>query len=65
VVALLGVRDQGQWRFPLWQFDPDGHDGVVDGLPAVLAVLAVSDLAKVRWLQQPLKPIIKTLTPRQ
>ena len=64
VVALLGVRDQGQWRFPLWQFDPDGPDGVVDGLPAVLAVLAVSDLAKVRWLQQP-QPVFAGATALQ
>ena len=62
--TLLGVRDQGQWRFPLWQFDPDGPDGVVDGLPAVLAVLAVSDLAKVRWLQQP-RPVFAGATALQ
>lgn len=60
--TLLGVRDQGQWRFPLWQFDPDGPDGVVEGLPDVLAVMKVSDLAKVRWLQRP-HPVFAGATP--
>jgi len=51
--TLLAIRDQGQWRFPLWQFDPDGPDGVVAGLPDVLAELPVADLIKARWLQRP------------
>lgn len=60
--TLLAVRDQGHWRFPLWQFDPDGPDGVIDHLPAVIAALPVSDLAKVQWLQRP-QPVFSGATP--
>ena len=51
--TLLAGRDQGHWRLPTWQFDPDGPDGVIDGLPEVLKALQLSDLAKIRWLQRP------------
>ena len=60
--TLRAVRDQGHWRFPLWQFDPDGPDGVIDHLSAVIAVLPVSDLAKVLWLQRP-QPVFPGATP--
>lgn len=62
--TLLAIRDQGQWRFPLWQFDPDGPDGVVAGLPDVLAELPVADLIKARWLQRP-QPLLDGHTPLQ
>ena len=51
--TLLAVLDRGQWRFPRWQFDPEGPDGVVAGLPDVLRALDVSPLAKVAWLVRP------------
>lgn len=51
--TLLGILDQGKWRFPLWQFDADGPNGVIDGLAQVLQALQISNLAKARWLQQP------------
>jgi hypothetical protein len=60
--TLLGILDQGKWRFPLWQFDPEGPNGVVDGLPQVLQTLKVSNLAKARWLQRP-QPILAGVTP--
>ena len=50
---LLAVRDRGTWRFPAWQFDPEGVDGVVRGLPAVARALQGSPLAKVSWFVQP------------
>jgi hypothetical protein len=62
--TLLAIRDQGQWRFPLWQFDPDGPDGVIAGLPEVLAALPVADLIKARWLQRP-QPLLDGQTPLQ
>ena len=62
--TLLAIRDQGQWRFPLWQFDPDGPDGVVAGLSDVLAALPVADLIKARWLQRP-QPLLDGQTPLQ
>ncbi len=48
--TLLGVQDRGAWYFPLWQFDAEGPDGVVAGLPMALKALDVSPLAKVSWL---------------
>ncbi|HET7035241.1 MAG TPA: hypothetical protein VFI42_06105 [Thermomicrobiaceae bacterium] len=48
--SLLAVMDRGALRFPAWQFDPDGPDGVVAGLPHVLRALDVSPMAKVSWL---------------
>jgi len=62
--TLLAIREQGQWRFPLWQFDPDGPDGVIAGLPEVLAALPVADLSKARWLQRP-QPLLDGQTPLQ
>ena len=62
--TLLAIRDQGQWWFPLWQFDPDGPDGVVAGLPEVLAALPVADPIKARWLQRP-QPLLDGQTPLQ
>jgi len=60
--TLLGILDQGKWRFPLWQFDADGPNGVIDGLAQVLQALPVSNLAKARWLQQP-NPVFGGSTP--
>jgi len=48
--TMLGVLDNGVWRYPIWQFDPEGPNGVVDGLPDVLKALTVSELAKASWL---------------
>jgi hypothetical protein len=60
--TLLGILDQGKWRFPLWQFDPDGPNGVIEGLPRLLQALQVSNLAKARWLQRP-QPVFGGATP--
>jgi hypothetical protein len=51
--TLLAVFDRGVWRFPAWQFDPEGPDGVVEGLPEVLRTLHTSPLAKASWLVRP------------
>jgi hypothetical protein len=53
--SLLAVKDRGQWRFPLWQLDPDGPDGILGGLPETLRALQgpISDLGKVRWFLTP------------
>jgi len=51
--TLLAVLDRGVWRFPAWQFDPEGPDGVVEGLPDVLHTLHTSPLAKASWLVRP------------
>lgn len=50
---ILGLKDNGVYKYPLWQFDPEGDDGVVDGLPEILAALDVSDFAKLNWFMKP------------
>ncbi len=61
--SLLAVRDNGQWRFPSWQFDAEGADGVIDGLPEVLKNLSInSDFAKLNWFMNP-NPVLDGLTP--
>jgi hypothetical protein len=37
--SLLAVLDRGAYRFPRWQFDPRGPDGVIAGLREVLEAL--------------------------
>jgi hypothetical protein len=51
--TLLAVLDRGVWRFPAWQFDPEGPDSVVEGLPEVLRALHASPLAKASWFVRP------------
>ena len=52
--TLVGVKDRGVYKFPLWQFDPEGEDGVVDGLPELLSRLNVSNFRKINWLSKPM-----------
>jgi hypothetical protein len=52
--TLLAVLDRGAYRFPTWQFDPRGEDGVLPGLPEVLAALEPQQpFTKVVWLRRP------------
>ena len=50
---ILGIKDKGVYKYPLWQFDPEGDDGVIDGFPKVLAALDVSDFTKLNWFSRP------------
>ena len=60
--TLLGVLERGAYRFPIWQFDAEGPDGVIEGFPEVLRALNLSDFAKLSWLVRP-NPILDGLTP--
>lgn len=52
--TLLAVKDGGKARFPTWQFDPEGPDGVLEGLPAVLGELGPrTQLGRVLWFLGP------------
>ncbi|BAY07831.1 antitoxin Xre/MbcA/ParS toxin-binding domain-containing protein [Calothrix sp. NIES-2098] len=51
--SLIAVQDNGVWKFPIWQFDPEGPDGVVAGLPDVLKALNVPAFSKISWLTRP------------
>jgi hypothetical protein len=50
--TLIAVQDNGVWKFPVWQFDASGADGVIPGLSEVLKVLNIPDLSKISWLTQ-------------
>lgn len=58
--SLLAVKEKGKYQYPLWQFDPEGDDGVINGLPQVLAALEVSDFTKLNWLTKPHRAFDKT-----
>ena len=52
--TLLAVLDRGAYRFPIWQFDPQGEDGVLPGLPEVIDALEPQQpFAKLVWLRRP------------
>lgn len=51
--TLIAIKDHEKWQFPLWQFDVNGSQGVVEGLPLILKTLNCSNLAKVSWLSSP------------
>ncbi|WP_019505953.1 hypothetical protein [Pleurocapsa sp. PCC 7319] len=53
--TLLGLKDNGVYRFPLWQFDPEGDDGVIDRLPELIKTLQICDFAKLNWFSKPLR----------
>ncbi len=60
--TLLGILDNGIWKFPTWQFDAGSPNGVIDGLPEVLKTLKLSDFSKVNWLVKP-NPVLGGLAP--
>ena len=47
--TLLAIEDKSSLRFPHWQFDANGPNGVVAGLPDALRALEASSLGKIRW----------------
>ncbi len=51
--TLLAINEGNLLRFPLWQFDPDGPNGVIAGLPQVLRALKMSAYSKAVWLTRP------------
>lgn len=60
--ALLAIIDQGRLLFPAWQFDPDGPNGALAGLPNVLRALDASPLGKASWLTR-ISPYLEGRTP--
>lgn len=63
--TLFAVYDRGSWRFPAWQFDPDGPDGAVAGLPEVLQALdGLTPLAKLVWFSRQ-NPVLDGRTPAE
>lgn len=52
--TLLAIKDGGLWRFPIWQFDAAGPDGVIEGLPEVISELpSMAPLARLAWFRNP------------
>ncbi|MBW4478884.1 MAG: MbcA/ParS/Xre antitoxin family protein [Tolypothrix brevis GSE-NOS-MK-07-07A] len=62
--SLIAIQDNSVWKFPKWQFDPTGPDGVIPGLPEVLKALDVPDFSKISWLTRP-NPGLNGCTPIQ
>lgn len=62
--SLIAIQDNGVWKFPKWQFDPTGPDGVIPGLPEVLKALDIPDFSKIDWLTRP-NPEFNGCTPIQ
>jgi hypothetical protein len=64
--TLLAVKENGRLVFPDWQFDPDGADGVLAGLPEVLRAMQgpISALGRIRWFVTA-KPLMGGRTPLQ
>ena len=60
--TLLAVRERSGLRFPRWQFDAEGPEGVLMGLPEVVKALAVSPLEKLGWFVRP-NPYLEGHTP--
>jgi len=60
--TLLAVRERGGLRFPRWQFDPNGPDGVLANFVPVLRALDVTPLAQVSWFVRP-NPYLEGRTP--
>lgn len=60
--SLLAITHNGNLLFPKWQFEPDTHNGVIEGLPEVLATLKISTGDKIGWLIRP-NPILEQRTP--
>lgn len=59
---LLGILDNNVLKFPEWQFDPEGPNGVVQGLAEVLAALRCGTFAKMSWLSTA-NPIFEGIRP--
>ncbi len=62
--SLLAIKENGQLRFPDWQFDPEGPDGVIEGLPEVVRAMQapMSPLARIKWFRTP-KSLLAGRTP--
>ena len=51
--TLLAAKEGGVWKFPIWQFDPQGEDSIVEGLAETIKALDISDIAKISWFITP------------
>lgn len=55
---VVALRVGNRWRYPAWQFDPDGVGGVLNGIRDVIAGLSLSPAGTAMWLIQP-SPMLK------
>ncbi len=61
---MVALRQGRQWRYPVWQFDADGRNGLVPGLSEVLDQLHLSPAGAALWLTTP-KPELDGTAPIQ
>ena len=50
---LLGIKHAGDYRFPVWQFDPNTELGIVRGLTDILASTLMEPLSLAAWMTRP------------
>jgi CheY-like chemotaxis protein len=62
--TLLAIEESGTLRFPHWQFDASGPNGVVPGFSEVLKELDGGPVAQARWFQHPNR-VLEGRTPLQ
>ncbi len=60
--TLLAIRERGGLRFPKWQFDAEGPDGVVAGFSNVVRALDISALEMMSWFVRS-NPYLEGRTP--
>jgi len=51
--TLLAVHYNGEYHFPIWQFDRKQPNGIVDKLSNILIALEMSDIERLCWLTSP------------
>lgn len=59
---LLGIKLNGDYRYPAWQFDFNTADGMLAGIREVLSVSNLSGLELAAWFEAP-QPELGGMTP--
>lgn len=50
---MIGLKDRGRWRIPLWQLDADTRDGYLDGIDRVADAFPGGVVALSQWVTKP------------
>lgn len=59
---LIGLIENNTMRLPIFQFDPEGPNGVVPGLMDVFAIMNCNLLGRIDWMVTP-NPVFDRKTP--
>lgn len=61
---LIGLLENSVMKLPTFQFDPEGPNGIIDGLPEIFSSMSCSLLGKINWMIAP-NAIFKGKSPLQ